>query len=259
MANTDRTCQGEAVATAPDTGLSSTRSTEPRNLIEATAVHSSGWCCVDCLFLLANGDTPEGLSPDETAEWLAKIDRRTEGFEVVLGGEHVEDCPNIEDGQWQGTTDCDCEQVTFSSSPCDVCGSQLAGCRHAVAYFEVHPEDPEPEPPTVWQLARLADVADPDTPESPGARWLQQVASLADELNEYYNECEQKDAVTEAADSLVPVYTHERWRVFCDLAAYNEDTSDYGQPADMTEGAGVALYMVAERLLSALVAEESDR
>lgn len=123
---------------------------------------------------------------------------------------------------------------------------------------EEEDDDREPEPPTVWQLARLADVADPDTPESPGARWLQQVASYAEELSEYASGTRVvEDAVTDAADSLVSVYTAERWQVFTDLAAWTEDLADFGQPADMTEGAGVALYLIAERLLTALTAENN--
>ncbi len=56
------------------------------------------------------------------------------------------------------------------------------------------------------------------------------------------------------ADGAVPVYTGERWAVFADLAAYNEDPGDIGGwPADLTDAAGVALYVIAERLALALV------
>lgn len=32
--------------------------------------------------------------------------------------------------------DCECEQVTFTWSPCDVCGSNLGGARDAVSFFK---------------------------------------------------------------------------------------------------------------------------
>ena len=100
-----------------------------------------------------------------------------------------------------------------------------------------------------YALADLADVTAPDSPTSPGAAWLATVAACADGLD--------PDTIGETADSLVPVYTHKRMRVLVDLAAYREDLSDAGLTTtdDMVSMAGVALYLVAERLLSALVRE----
>ena len=107
---------------------------------------------------------------------------------------------------------------------------------------------------TVWTLAGMADVGSPDSVTSPGALWLQRVAGAASEL-----EADRDgDDVAELADSLVPIYTHERWQVFVDLAAYNEELDDLGGPSgDMTNDAGAALYMIAERLLMAVA--EDDR
>lgn len=99
-----------------------------------------------------------------------------------------------------------------------------------------------------YQLAHMADVQSPDSLESPGAEWLVQVASYADEL-----ESGDQDDITQAADSVVPIYTHNRWQVFVDLCAYTEDITDLSASPDMTDQAGVALYMIAERLLTALV------
>ena len=45
----------------------------------------SGWCCTDCLFLLANGDTPARMNEEETAEYLARVERYCAGTEVTLG------------------------------------------------------------------------------------------------------------------------------------------------------------------------------
>lgn len=89
-----------------------------------------GWCCVDCLMLLANGDTPPHMSEAETAAWLAGIDRRADGGSWDLGGEHVDGCTAWDDG-----TDCYCETIEFSRSPCDVCGSHLGGSRDAVHWW----------------------------------------------------------------------------------------------------------------------------
>lgn len=102
-----------------------------------------------------------------------------------------------------------------------------------------------------YELARIADVASPDSLTSPGAQWLCAVAGSASDIAD-------ADSLTECADALVPVYTHERWQVFVDLCAYRDDLSDAGLTTcdDMTSTAGVALYVIAERLLSALVSEE---
>lgn len=96
-----------------------------------------GWACTDCLMLLANGETPPDLDETATEEWVAEIDRRTDGYHVAVGGEHDDECPNVdhETGQWLGTTDCYCETEEFSWSQCDVCGSRLGGSRHAVTFF----------------------------------------------------------------------------------------------------------------------------
>ncbi len=98
-------------------------------------VTGTGWCCSDCLFLFANGETPVNMNEDEIEAWMAEIDSRTAGSHVVLGGEH-KDCVNIgADDGWLGVGDCDCETQEFSMSQCDVCGSRLGGSRHAVTYF----------------------------------------------------------------------------------------------------------------------------
>lgn len=109
---------------------------------------------------------------------------------------------------------------------------------------------------TVWELARLAGCMDPDNAESPGARFLSRVADDYREAiaDEWYDD----DSPHEIADSAVPVYTHERWQVFVDLGAYQEDISEYGDDygADLTGAAAVALYMIAERLVYALAQED---
>lgn len=110
---------------------------------------------------------------------------------------------------------------------------------------------------TVWQLARLADVSEPESTDSPGAEWLRLVEGDAPLVAERLAEGEDlSDVVHQHADSLVPVYTHERWLVFVDLGAYEVDIDDLvGGVEDMTTLAGVALYEVARNLLWALVGD----
>ena len=116
------------------------------------------------------------------------------------------------------------------------------------------------ETPHPYGLARRADTYDPDSETSPGAEWLTHVAEVtaeaAREDDRLADELEHGDAIGELADRAVPTYTYERWRVFTDLGAWLEDPSELGADAeDMTQAAGVALYMIAERLAAALLEE----
>lgn len=108
---------------------------------------------------------------------------------------------------------------------------------------------------TVYQLARLADCMDPDSTLSPGGLFLDRIrdAYLEAVADEWYD----GDSPRELADSAVPVYTHERWQVFVDLGAYQEDVTELGATGDdLTQCAAVALYMIAERLVYALAQED---
>lgn len=147
----------------------------------------------------------------------------------------------------------------------------------------------EPERHTSWVLARLAECGDPDVGDfgfatetpggggsivvvtgdgSPGARFLR---SVEDAVYERWQEAsegtrrflsQQNDdtgMVHEIADAAPDVYTHTRWAEFHDLAAYNEEPGELaGDDATMTELAGVALYMIAERLAWALLEERAE-
>lgn len=120
---------------------------------------------------------------------------------------------------------------------------------------------------TVYALACHAEcggISGPDTSESAGARFLTRVRDALLEALEHAEHCEDSgahdDLVWEVSDSAVPIYTHERWLAFVDLAAYQEDISDLcTDTSDLTTAAGVALYMIAERLCHALIAEISGR
>lgn len=130
---------------------------------------------------------------------------------------------------------------------------------------------------TTWHLANLADCGSPDRPDrygfapdgiagqtfdpSPGARFLRSVADSVAEAIDYAGEDFDPDDFDahELADGAVPVYTHDIWEAFTDLAAYNEDPSEYGaSDGDLTRMASVALYMIGERLAVALAREWAE-
>lgn len=120
---------------------------------------------------------------------------------------------------------------------------------------------------TIFALARMAGCADPDNGDSPGARFLVSVADAASEHWYAYGPdgADDHDAVWEIADGAVPVYTHELWATFVDLAAYNEDDEhgfmadalSHGH-ADLGKLAGIALYQIAERLVHAVLTDHAE-
>lgn len=110
---------------------------------------------------------------------------------------------------------------------------------------------------TPWQLARIAGCSDPDSATSPGAVFLLDIAAAVAERDQYPDD--DSDAAAEIADGAVPVYTAEVWRVFVDLGAWQEDATELGADAsDMEQCAKVCLYLIAERLAGALIAEQDD-
>lgn len=125
---------------------------------------------------------------------------------------------------------------------------------------------------TVYSLAGDADCASPDSETSPGARLLTHVRDAVTDLIEYdpdaWREAVDTDdvqsldyngAVSEIADGAPSVYTNTRWTEFADLAAWQEDPTELGfEGSDMTQAAGICLYMIAERLAWALIEEAKD-
>lgn len=70
--------------------------------------------CVDCLMLIANGETPPEMGEDETENWEAGIERNwpnSEGWNLAVGSD---------------------DEPHFSWSACGVCGSSLGGDRETV-------------------------------------------------------------------------------------------------------------------------------
>ena len=106
----------------------------------------TGWCCIDCLMILANGeDNPDWTEAEATAHH-ENMTRQIGECEVTLGlmaSEHSDDCPNvwrfehpgISGDIWVGGHECYCEQEEFSWSSCDTCGSHLGGAREAVTFW----------------------------------------------------------------------------------------------------------------------------
>lgn len=84
--------------------------------------------CTCCMLVTANGECGEHC---HDAEPLSKVES---GFHVTLGllSEH-HSC-----GRERGETvdECECEQLGFSMSPCDGCGSSLHGDRFAATLWD---------------------------------------------------------------------------------------------------------------------------
>jgi hypothetical protein len=109
-----------------------------------------------------------------------------------------------------------------------------------------------------FALARMADVGlafDGDA----GAAWLTRVRDDIAEAIEYAApECAEdverwrEDGAHEVADGAVPIYSADRWAVAGDLAAWQEDVSDYGESGDVLTVVSWALYSIAMRLVWAV-------
>jgi hypothetical protein len=110
------------------------------------------------------------------------------------------------------------------------------------------------------QLSGFAECYSPDTKEA--RKWLEAirddvVEAIEDRSIVYGPQWSDDDGVARRiADDSVPIYTHPKWTIFTDLGAYNEDADDSPSgewPSSLDDAAGIALYMIAERLVSALV------
>lgn len=120
------------------------------------------------------------------------------------------------------------------------------------------------------RLAALADCACPDRDEEAGRSFLVGVAGavsdlLGDELRALDGDADadeilatvtawrEGDAPFEIADGAPSVYTFTTWRQFVELAAWQEDVSEFGDLGDdLSRAAGLALYVIARNLVDAL-------
>lgn len=113
----------------------------------------------------------------------------------------------------------------------------------------------------VYDLARIASVYTPDSETSPGADFLRWVRDSYVEAREEgrLEERSRDDLFHEIADGAVPIYTHPMFLTFIDLGAYEEDPSELIGPfTEVIDGARASLYIIALRLVEALV-DEDDR
>lgn len=105
------------------------------------------------------------------------------------------------------------------------------------------------------QLAYRADCASPDSPDSAGAQYLRTVAdTFVDAVlwnAEHSPDTDIRDQISEIVDGCVPIYTHQLWSTFVDLAAYSEEIDAFTfsvENVTMEDLARVAVYMIGERL-----------
>lgn len=125
----------------------------------------------------------------------------------------------------------------------------------------------------VYRLARMAECYSPAKETSAGGdfltmvqvaileavRWTAENDTDGDLLHAIDNV--RDDQAHQIADGAVPVHTYERWQAFTDLGAFEEDPHGEGladATTNLTETAGVCLYMIAERLVHALLSEYED-
>lgn len=86
--------------------------------------------CSDCMLEHANGE----ISPDRDASQPEPWALLTLGFNVAMGGEHNDDCPN--QPEWIGE-ECRCGDLEFSWASCEGCGSNLGGDRYRFTMYRL--------------------------------------------------------------------------------------------------------------------------
>jgi hypothetical protein len=109
---------------------------------------------------------------------------------------------------------------------------------------------------TVWELADKTDAMNPDSVTSAGAEWLINVSEAWADVRADYDDTETM--IHETADGIVPVSNYDCWKVFTDLGAWQIDLSDYSPSInveDLTSVARLALYILAEQLITTLESE----
>lgn len=114
---------------------------------------------------------------------------------------------------------------------------------------------------SVFRIASDVDCGSPDARSSEGAEFLREVwqATLTEIENEGadVNLDAIRDRAEYVVDGAMPVYTHDIWRTYVDLAAYNEDLDGF-ESSSMTVSAQVALMMIGERVVNLAVDEYAD-
>lgn len=118
---------------------------------------------------------------------------------------------------------------------------------------------------SVWELYRMANCGQPDGRESPGNRFLDDVRD--DCIEHIRTDGMTPGALHDKAGELAgqAVYdlesrgTYRKWLTFTDLCGWQEDLSNLGyeyQPDEgLGKGADLALYAIAERLVTKIADE----
>lgn len=124
-----------------------------------------------------------------------------------------------------------------------------------------------------YALANMAETNMPYDLHSSGAKFLTGIRdAVAEQLEYYIDDYADVDSLSDfvdgvrdkeefehgIADGAPSIWNYERMRQLTDLAAWDEDVSDYGDSPDIITAAGYALYNVAGRLIEALLQEVSD-
>jgi hypothetical protein len=118
-------------------------------------------------------------------------------------------------------------------------------------------------------LARVRDVTLIDltglagTPwdlDDVGTRWVESIIEDVAETIEYANPKGPEDIdrladewATEMADGAVPIYPDDLFRVVLSLQAWHEPIDVFGTPRDLLDAARRAVYMIADRIVRALL------
>ncbi len=115
-----------------------------------------------------------------------------------------------------------------------------------------------------YTIAELTDMGDCYSADTDFSRefLMDIVDSVSEAIREGRFESEDSnDVAFEIADGCVPFRTHEVWTVFTDLGGYNEDVSDLEYEFDPNNKDGLAmtaLFMIAERIVKAILDEETE-
>lgn len=89
------------------------------------------WVCQCCALSHANGEccSDDEHGGDGIEPWAIMEDDESVTMGLSLSYDEHE-CDDPAEG------DCDCETITYSTSPCEGCGSRLYGERHAFALWQ---------------------------------------------------------------------------------------------------------------------------
>lgn len=83
-------------------------------------ITATGYVCADCLMVIANADTSGIADVDAWADAVKRTNATENGrYDVVVGD----------------------DELTFSRTSCDYCGTTLDGYRHEVVFFDRLPDD----------------------------------------------------------------------------------------------------------------------